>query len=221
MRPATIVICALAVCASVPAGAQTTRSNSGGNAQLMQQMQQLAAERTALQAENARMKRELAETRKERDALKGGKETNDKRARASEVALTRAAQERELGERELEQLKARTQELIGKFRETIEELRTVESDRTSVKQQLASRDTELKSCVDNNVALYKLNGEILTHLEGQGFWSGVGRAEPFTRLKRVQLENFVDEYKARAEDTRVSTPSAAPDVGGAPDKPRS
>src|SRR5262245_28815048 len=81
--------------AGAPALAQTARKDNGNNAQLMQQMQQLASERTQLQAENARMKRELDELRKERDGLHAGKESNDKRARNSEVALSHATQQHE------------------------------------------------------------------------------------------------------------------------------
>jgi hypothetical protein len=44
---------------------------------------------------------------------------------------------------------------------------------------------------------------VLTKLEDQGFWSRAARVEPFTRIKRTQLENLVDEYAARAEEQRI------------------
>ena len=209
MRVSTFLICSLLAAAAAPALAQTARKDGGNNAQLMQQMQQLAGERTQLQAENARMKKELDELRKERDGLRAGKESNDKRVKNSEVALSRASMEHEQTTRELEQLKGRTTELVAKFRETIAQMRGVETDLTGTKQQLATRDTELKSCVNNNVALYKLNDEILGKMESQGFWSSVARSEPFTRLKRVELENMADEYRGKAEDAKVAPPTAA------------
>jgi len=209
MRASTFLIAGLLAAAATPTLAQTARKDSGGSAQLMQQMQQLAAERTQLQAENARMKKELDDLRKERDGLRAGKESNDKRVKNSEVALSRASLEHEQTTKELEQLKGRTQELVAKFRETITQMRGVETDLTATKQQLATRDTELKSCVNNNVTLYKLNDEILTKMESQGFWSSMARAEPFTKLKRVELENLADEYRGKAEDAKVPPPTAA------------
>ena len=209
MRILPIAISLLCLMFSLRVEAQAARRDAGGNAQLMQQMQQLAAERTQLQAENARMKKELDDLRKERDGLRAGKESNDKRAHMSEVALAHAAQEREQGSKELDQLKERTQELIAKFRETIQELRTVETDRTKVREDLVSRDTQLKSCVNSNVALYKLNDEVLDKFETQGFWSNVARAEPFTKLKRVELENLADGYRDRADDAKVMPPATA------------
>lgn len=214
MRSIMVLACVLGLGVAGYALAQTTRNSGGGNQQLMQQMQQLAAERTRLQAENARMKKELDEARKERDSLKSSKDMNDKRAQSSAAALARAAQERDASETELSRVKDQTQELVSKFRETIAELRKAESDRTTLTETLSTRDTELKTCVANNATLFQLNDEVLTRLEDQGFWSAMGRAEPFTKLKRTQLENFADEYRGKAEDAQVLPPTAATQPGG-------
>lgn len=188
-----------------PASAQTARSGGAGNAQLVQQLQQLASERTALQAEQARMKKEIEDLRKERDTLKASQAAAGKRnSAASEAAVTRATGERDALEAELTKTKANTQELIAKFRETVQAMREVETDRATVKQALAARMTELDACVKSNDALYKLNDEVLTHFGDQGFWSRVGQAEPFTRLKRVELENIIESYRYRAEDQKLS-----------------
>lgn len=189
--------------------AQTARSGGNANAQLTQQLQQLASERTSLQAENARMKKELADLTKERDALKSGRSALEQRAKASEAAIARNAHGQETAENEITQLKERMQELIAKFRETAQTLKDVEVERATFKQSLTTRDAELTQCAARNVALYQLNGEVLTRLENQGVFSRVASAEPFTRLKRTQLENLIEDYKYRAEDQKVIAPSAA------------
>jgi chromosome segregation ATPase len=190
--------------------AQTARSGGGGgNAQLTQQLQQLASERTAMQAEQARMKKEIEELRKERDALKAGQQAASQRVRAaSDAALARSTQDREAVETELVRVKERTQELIEKFRETTQTLREVETDRATAKQAVAQHERDLNACVASNMALYKLNDEVLTRLGQQGFWSRVGQAEPFTKLKRVELENLIDEYRNRADDQKLAPASA-------------
>ena len=200
--------------ASSAVHAQTARSGSAANAQLqqqMQQMQQLASERTALQSENERMKKELDQVRKERDQLKKGQQAVELRVKSGETALARSAADRETTERELTQTKAKMEELIAKFRETLQTLSQIESDDTTVKQSLARRDADLKSCTEHNVALYKLDDEVLTHFAKQGVFARMAQAEPFTQIKRVQLENLIDDYRARASDQRVGdsqTPSA-------------
>lgn len=188
--------------------AQTARGGGNTSAQLMQQMQQLASDRTSLQAENARIKKDLAEITQERDTLKSARANLEQRARSGEAAFARNTQDRAAAESETGKLKERMQELITKFRETAQTLKDVETERSAFKQSLASRDAELNQCVERNVALYKLNGEVIARLENHGVWSRVASAEPFTRIKRTQLENLIEDYKYRAAEQQATTPAS-------------
>ncbi|MGO9803448.1 MAG: hypothetical protein ACLPTM_12315 [Steroidobacteraceae bacterium] len=206
------IVAALCVAASVVMGsaaAQTARSGGGANVELLQQLQQLASDRTQLQAQNDKLNSELAELKKERDALKAGQGALEQRARGSSAALAESNAQREATERELTQYKTKTEELIAKFREIVQKLRETETDDAAAKQSLATREHELASCADHNVALYHLNAEVLTRLDRQGFWSYVAQAEPFTKIKRVQNENLVDDYRSRAQDQRLAAPKPA------------
>lgn len=209
---------ALACAAAQPALAQKERSGGGASAQLMQQMQQLASERTALQAENTKLKTELEKLRKESEGTKKSQDAVEQRGRASQAALARSASDKERVEADLTREKERLQELVGRFRETATTLRDVETDRSAVKLSLAQREQELKACVDRNAKLYDLNKEVLAKLEDQGFLSALARKEPFTQLKRVQLENLVDDYRGKAQDQLV-TPGALPQAATPPPGP--
>lgn len=207
---ATLLLASL-LGAATSASAQTSRGGgSTSNAQVIQQLQQLGSERTQLQAENARLKRELEDLKKERDALKAGQQSSSARERAATAAATRGTQQREGLESELARQKERMQELVAKFRETGQALREVETDRGAKAQSLTLREQELKACTERNGALYDLNREVLDRLEHQGVWSSLAAKEPFTRLKRTQLENLADGYRDRAEDNRVEPPAAQP-----------
>lgn len=209
-----------AVLAAPVTHAQTARSGGSASAQLMAELQQLAAERTSLQAQNAQLKKDLEQARQERDALKKAQQDVVTRIRTSEAAVARTAAERAASEQELQRVKDRTQELIAKFRETVQTLRQAETEGAAAKQTLATREQQLKVCFDHNAALYKLNAEVLDRLEHQSGWSRLARAEPFTKIKRVQLENLVDDYKAKADDQHLKSavpPPAAP--GSAPATP--
>ena len=211
MKSAPIVLC-LAVSAlslSTPLLAQTQRQGGGANAAVMQQLQALTTERSALQAENTRLKAEADGLRKERDALKAGQDGAARRSKAADDQATTAQRERERLEGELAQQKTRMQELVDKFRETATTLRDIETEGTAAKQTLAQRDIELKACVDRNRKLYELNDEVLSKLADQGFWSSLSRHEPFTRLKRTQLENLADGYRDRADEQRQPSGAAA------------
>lgn len=197
----TVALAAAMFLMHEPAMSQAARSSSG-NAQAMQQLQQLAAERTKLLADNAKLQSELAEVRKERDALKKKQEAAERSAKGTDVAVARAAAKSDSLAQDLEREKGRMAELVAKFRETVTQFREVESDRNTMKTALGQRDAELKQCVERNVALYTLNGEILTRLEHPRGLSASSPLEPFTKLKRVELENLIDGYQTRADEQR-------------------
>jgi chromosome segregation ATPase len=212
-RAGRVAALAIISIAASTADAQTARPAGNANAQAMQQMQQLASERTQLQAENAKLKQELDDAKKKLKSLEADKESLGRKSQGSEAALARLTASNETLNQSLTQQRARMDELVAKFRETLGTLRETETDRTGIKNQLATRDREFHSCVDKNLALYKVNLEVLDKLEHQGFWSSAAKVEPFTRLKRTQLENLVDEYRGKAEDQRVESPPKPPPGG--------
>jgi len=193
------------VLASAAVHAQSQRS--GGDAQkFMQQYQQIAAEKTALQAQVAQMKSdldgaqtELAAVKKERDALKKQAGT----AAAAATALTSLTAAKQTAEKNLEQYKQRMTELVARFRDLAANLKEVEADRSKIRQDLQERNSAFDKCAADNMQLYEINGEILDRYEHVGLFTKVSSAEPFTRITRSRIDNLVDEYRARALELRV------------------
>lgn len=193
------VLLALPVAAAF---AQTERSGNA-DARVMQQLQQITSERAALQAENAKLKQDLEKVRKELEQASTGRKALENRAKALEATATRGEQSGKQADEQLERARAQLQELIAKFRETTQTLRDVETEGAQVKSQLAAREREFKTCVDRNAGLYNLNTEVLDKMANRGFWSSVTEREPFTKLKHVELENLIEDYKYRADELRL------------------
>ncbi len=201
-----IAFLALAALTSVPAAAQAPRSGGGETQKFMQQYQQLAAEKTALQGQLAQMKKDLdgaqsalAAMKKERDALKAGAGS----ASAAAAANAQLTASKESAEKSLEQSKQRMTELVSRFRETLVNLKEVEADRTQTHRTLDERNAAFDQCAEKNLQLFEINGEILGRYEHVGLFTKVSSAEPFTRITRTRMENLVDEYRARALELRV------------------
>lgn len=218
------------------APAQVQRSGGGGgaaNAQLMMQYQQADAERTQLKSDNAKLKKDLDDLKKQLDAAtrqaavsKAGVSRD-----AAQLAAAQAANERSA--KDLADGKAKTQELVGKFRETITQMRGIEAERSRLQQELAQSKTAFDQCAERNYSLYQVDNEVLDRYSHEGAFSHLARAEPFTRIKRTEIDNLVLEYKERAEELRVkkaeatsrsaapapgsaAPPAAAPSASGAP-----
>jgi chromosome segregation ATPase len=195
-----------------PASAQTQRSGGGEAQKFMQQYQQLAGEKTALQAQLAQItkdldaaKTDLAAMKKERDALKA-------RVGVPQATVTQLTASKDAAERSLEQSKQRTIELVTRFRETATNLRDVEADRNKLHKDLDDRNAAYDKCASSNLQLYEISGQVLDRYEHVGVFTKVGASEPFTKITRTRIENLVDEYRERAQQLRVkpAAPAVAP-----------
>jgi regulator of replication initiation timing len=212
---ALLLVGGIAVCVS--ASAQVQRSGGGGgaaNAQLMMQYQQADAERTQLKLENTKLKKDLDDLKKQLDAA--SKQAAASKAGvsrdAAQLAAAQAANDRSA--KDLADSKGKMQELVGKFRETITQMRGIEAERSQLQQQLAQSKTAFDQCAERNYSLYQVDNEVLDRYAHEGAFSHMASAEPFTRIKRTQIDNLVLEYKERAEELRMK--KANPSPGAAP-----
>jgi chromosome segregation ATPase len=201
--------------------AQVQRSggSGGANAQLAQQYQQAVADRTKLQADNDKLKKDLEDTKKQLDSLKQQLTASKSAAGSSSSQLAAAQAAGAASAQSLEQTKTRLNELVTRFRDTAVTLRGAETERNQLQQQLAQSKASYDKCAERNYKLYQVSGEVLDRYEHQGVFSYMAQAEPFTRIKRTQIENFVDEYKERAEQLRIDKSAPPSSVAKDPNAP--
>jgi chaperonin cofactor prefoldin len=206
------VTLAAAIAGPLPLHAQVQRSGGGGEIQkIMQQYQQVAAEKTALQTQLAQSKKDLDAANAALAAMKKERDAALVKARAGSgvppAALAEATSGRQAAERSLEQYKQRMTELVNRFRETATNLKEVEADRTQLRKDLADRNTAYDKCAVDNMQLYAINGEVLDRLDHVGLFTRVSASEPFTRITRTRLDNLVVEYRERAQALQVKKPA--------------
>ncbi len=206
---------ACALCgAAPPLLAQTERSGGGESQRIVQQYQQLAAEKTALEAQVASMKHDLdaanaqlTTVKKDRDALKA----HSAAVNASTIAELNAG--KDAAQKSADQAKQRLNELVARFRDTANDLKQVETDRDQLRGQLRERSAAYDQCAADNLSLYDINGEVLDRYEHVGLFTRASAGEPFIRITRTRIENLVDRYRARALELRAKS-----DTGAAEDK---
>jgi chromosome segregation ATPase len=193
---------------SGPASSQEARS--GGNDQLVRQMQQLASERTDLQAQNDKLqkdleaaKQQLLVVKQQLDAAKAGTARSQ-----SEVSAARAAADasRDNNEKALADAKSKMQDLVDHYRATVVTLRDTETERAQLRQQLVQTNAGWDQCAQRNDSISKVTNEVLDRYAHEGLFTQLGRAEPFTQLKRTQIENLVLEDRQRVAELRVKQP---------------
>jgi chromosome segregation ATPase len=186
------------------AHAQTQRSGDA-NARAMQQLQQLTAERAQLKADNEKLKQEVDNLKKQVTTASSAQTSLQKKLKQAESLADRDVSQSKQHEEATEKLRAQMQELVTRFRETATTLKEVESDRNTTRTALQSKERELAVCVDRNVELYQINTQALDRLEKKGVWSSLTEKEPFTQIQRTRMENLIDDYRARADESRLKS----------------
>lgn len=209
MKTTNITILAgMALLASVSIQAQTQRSG-GDTARVMQQLQQMTAEKSKLQQDNEALKKEF-ETLKSK-AVQDGAERAKLQLRVNQLEMESSKQQALAADHDaaLDKSKGQLQELLGKFRETAQRLKELEIDRDEQALSKTNKERELAACVDKNAQLYLLGNSMLDKLEDQSVWSVIKTKEPFTQLSRTQLENLVDEYRVRINELKLAQRTAS------------
>lgn len=193
---------ALLVLGIATAQAQVVRSG-GEDAQAMQQVQALAAERAALRADNDKLKAQVAELQRKLDTATTERTALSARSKELQAQAVRGTQSSKQLSDEIAKSRAQMQELVARFRETALNLKTVESDRNTLRGQLATRDHEYETCVEHNVGLYDLGSNALDRLDRRGLWSRFKESEPFTQIARARLDNLIDDYRYRLDQLHI------------------
>jgi chromosome segregation ATPase len=192
------------------AWAQVERSGGGANAQLAMQYQQVVGERTQLQEENEKLKKDLGDLKKQLDDAKreltAAKAAETVRSQA-QLAAVQAV--RDSSAKDLDTAKGKMQELVDRYRDTATTLRTVETDRAQITQQLSASKAAFDKCAQDNVSISQITAEVLDRYEHQHLFSNLGRAEPFTKIKQTQVDNLVLEYREAVDQLHVK-PATAP-----------
>ncbi len=220
--PVVSLLAMVALVVSVSVCAQQARSGGGGgNEQLVQQVQQLASERTELQSQNAKLQRDLDAGKHQLDDIKQqlaaarAGSARSQSALSAALASTRAAAEaaKDSDAKSLADARSKMQDLVDHYRATTVTLRDTELQRARLLQELTESKVTRDQCAQRNESLSKVTAEVLDRYEHQGAFSYMARAEPFTRLKRTQIENLVLEDRQRVEELRVkqTDPAASGD----------
>ena len=111
-------------------------------------------------------------------------------------------------------------DLIAQFRTTATSLKEIEAERSKLRADLAQRNQAFDTCAQDNLGLYEAARDVLNCYENTGLFTRVSATEPFTKITRTRIENFVDEYRARAEELRVQKRAQSSPALAAPPPPK-
>lgn len=163
-----------------------------------------------LQQANRKLEQDKAQLAKEKteaeSRLKAVKDDLDAARRKSALAGRRAA----TLEKDLEAVRAEREKLAGRLAdtekrlaETGDKLRKEEAERKRLDALSAQQKQSIAQCEGLNARLHDEGAALLERYRTKGCFDAVLQAEPFTGLKQVQIENFIEDSRDRLDDLRV------------------
>lgn len=127
-------------------------------------------------AARSRMERELQALQTERDALKARLDDTEKQL-ADSAALQRA---------------------------TAQSLAQAESEKKQTATRLTGKEQDLNVCQSHNGRLYGIGREMMQKYRDKSCQDALAQAEPFTGLKKVEVENLLEAWRDRLDREKLS-----------------
>lgn len=174
------------------------RVETGDNVQRQAQMmmQQMAAEKTALQKQNGELTAKLAELESRIKRLEA-----EAKQRSGELT---AAQHNNEGLRSrVERDSERYKDLSERHGATTSTLSNAQADIQLLQSAIQEREHWISQCQAKNEDMFKTNMDLLSAYRDKGALDALAQREPVTGLGSIKVENAVQEFQFRLEDLRT------------------
>jgi chromosome segregation ATPase len=112
--------------------------------------------------------------------------------------------------KELDAQKAEKEAVAGKLAEAeaelrrmLEQQRTTELERKRLDALAAQQRQSIANCEDHNAKLHAQGVALLERYQSKSCFDAALQIEPFTGLKRVEIENFVEDSREKLDEQKL------------------
>lgn len=200
------LLLAVMVLATSPSRAANDSREKQMLRRMQQQVQQLDQARAKAEQEKADALADKENLQRELDKLKAVK----RQLTGERLVRKRAEHELKALQAELEALKTRIAETEAKLAESQVQQRAAahtlaqtESAKKQTETQLAGTRQNLKLCQTHNGRLYGLGREMMQKYRDKSCQDALAQAEPFTGLKKVEVENLLESWRDQLDRERL------------------
>ena len=116
-------------------------------------------------------------------------------------------------------LETKAASLESRNAELTERLNKAEADRAALDQKqkqtmatlqntekaLRNLDQKYDQCAEHNAKLYTIASEVIKKYENKGVMGALIEKEPFTQVKKVEMEKMVQDYKDKIDQQKMKT----------------
>lgn len=177
-------------------------------AQLQHSLQEQKTRTTNLEGQNRTLQNEVAKVQGEKNSLEeNAKELDEKLqlcgGKIKELVEAQATVKNDCSAVErkcAEVAQAQVNQVVKRCENLVEQ---VNNQKQTLENALRNSKEALDRCAGNNRELCSIAKEILGRYENKGFFTKVAEKEPFTQIKRVELEKLVQEYGKKIDENKV------------------
>lgn len=178
---------------------------------MQQQVQQIDQARAQSEQEKAAALADKETAERELEKVRSG-EASSKRQLASErTARSRAESDLKTLQVENDALKARLAatekqlaDSVSLQEATAQTLAQVESAKKQTEGSLAGKSQDLQVCQTHNGRLYAIGREMMVKYQDKSCQDALAQAEPFTGLKKVEVENLLETWRDQLDREKIS-----------------
>lgn len=166
----------------------------------------LAAKQSEAERTRMALQQQLAAAEKELDTLR-------QQVRAGQTAGQQTAAQLEAQRQASAAAEAAYRDNLAKwqtsYNEAAETARTRDADAKKLDALLAQTRGRATACEMKNAELYKFGKQLIDVYDGQNqdMVSTITTKEPFTRLKRVEIENLMQDYEDKLRANAIAHPA--------------
>ena len=174
---------------------------------MRQMVQQAQAEKQELQTkfdqESAKLKQETEAEQAKNAALQGSVASANRKNTALNADLEKLRQDKSKLENDLQALQEKFSQSEAQLAEARELNRKGEAERKSMQAAIINKQQQVNASQEKNARLHDFGLQLVKIYDKPSTYEQVMRDEKFTQLKRVELENILQDYLDKLDEARV------------------
>lgn len=177
------------------------------------QLQQVQGQVSSLEQEKAQLGKERDQARKDAKAAHGRLRKSERSLAEEKARGEQMAKELEGARQDLAATRARLNDTEGKLADTAktllqtqQTLARTEADKRGLEGVKVRQEKEIALCEGKNLKLYQTGRELMTRFEQKTCNEILAQKEPFFGLKRVEVENLLEEYRDKLDEQKLIKP---------------
>lgn len=157
-----------------------------------------------------RVQQQLNETQQQKLALEQEKKTLEEELKKNHVEVesqkqsaVRAATRASQYEKDIAAMNKEKTDLLAQLGEAGKQNRKLEHDLKQTMAALIKQTEQRELCETKNGEIYRIGIELVGWYNRKGALNAILEAEPFTRMKSIEMENLLEDYRDKLESQRL------------------